>query len=80
MKSVSPPTRRSRPATHTTRQRATERYAAIGRPEDVAERIAALRDAGLRHVIVDHTGPLADREDQLEAFAKSVRPLLQGTP
>ena len=57
-------------------RRATERYAAIGRPEDVAERIAALRDAGLRHVIVDPTGPLGDREDQLEAFAKSVRPLL----
>ena len=57
-------------------RRAAERYAALGRPEDVAERIHAFREAGLRHVVLDLTGPFRDRDDQLERFAKEVRPLL----
>jgi probable F420-dependent oxidoreductase len=57
-------------------RKAARRYAALGRPEDVAERIDALRRAGLRHVILDPTGPVAEREAQLERFAKEVRPLL----
>jgi probable F420-dependent oxidoreductase len=56
--------------------RATGRYAALGRPADVAERIDAFRSAGLRHVVLDLVGPLEDRNDQLEQFAKEVRPLL----
>ncbi len=55
---------------------ATARYAALGRPADVAERIDAFRRAGLRHVVLDLVGPFEDRNDQLEHFAKEVRPLL----
>ncbi len=57
-------------------RRAAERYAALGPPEAVAEKIDAFRQAGLRHVIVDSTGPYAARDEQLERFAKEVRPLL----
>jgi probable F420-dependent oxidoreductase len=55
---------------------AAKRYCALGRPADVAEKLNQFRAAGVRHVIVDCTGPAADREDQLERFAKEVRPLL----
>jgi probable F420-dependent oxidoreductase len=57
-------------------RRAADRYAAVGRPEDVAERIHAFREAGLRHLILDLVGPFAERDAQLERFAKEVRPLL----
>jgi len=57
-------------------RRAADRYSALGRPEDVAERIHAFREAGLRHVILDLVGPMADRDEQLERFATEVRPLL----
>lgn len=57
-------------------RRAADRYCALGRPEDVAEKIHAFREAGLRHVVLDLTGPMADRDAQLERFAKEVRPLL----
>ena len=57
-------------------RRAADRYSALGRPEDVAERIHAFREAGLRHVILDLVGPMADRDEQLERFAAEVRPLL----
>lgn len=52
------------------------RYAALGPPDAVAETIHRFREAGVRHVIVDSTGPLEEREAQLERFAKEVRPLL----
>jgi len=55
------------------------RYAALGRPEDVAERIDAFHRAGVRHLILDLTGPMGDRNAQLERFASEVRPLLQKT-
>jgi alkanesulfonate monooxygenase SsuD/methylene tetrahydromethanopterin reductase-like flavin-dependent oxidoreductase (luciferase family) len=55
---------------------AARRYAALGRPADVAERIDAFRAAGVRHVILDCVGPAADRDAQLERFAAEVRPLL----
>ncbi len=55
---------------------ATKRYAAIGRPEDVAERLKEFYDAGLRHVVLDFVGPYEDRDRQIERFAKDVRPLL----
>jgi probable F420-dependent oxidoreductase len=57
-------------------RRAAQRYAALGRPEDVAERIHAYRAAGVREVILDFTGPFGGRDAQLERFAKEVRPLL----
>jgi probable F420-dependent oxidoreductase len=52
------------------------RYAALGRPADVAARIDDFRRAGVRHVILDMVGPGHDREEQLERFAREVRPLL----
>jgi probable F420-dependent oxidoreductase len=57
-------------------RRAAERYAALGRPADVAARIAEFARAGARHVILDLTGPAEDRDAQLERFAREVRPLL----
>ncbi|MGE4219324.1 MAG: LLM class flavin-dependent oxidoreductase [Alphaproteobacteria bacterium] len=56
----------------------TKRYAAIGTAEQVAERIRAFYDAGVRHVVLDFCGPysLEDRADQLTRFAEQVRPLL----
>ena len=55
---------------------AAERYAALGPPADVAAKIDAFRSAGVRHLILDMTGPAKDREEQLERFADEVRPLL----
>ena len=52
------------------------RYAALGAPHDVAARIAAFRDAGVRHVILDLVGPFEERSAQLERFAREVAPLL----
>lgn len=54
------------------------RYAALGRPADVAERIAAFQKAGVRHVLLDLVGPAEERDAQLERFAREVRPLLGG--
>ena len=53
-----------------------KKYAALGKPEDVAAKIAEFRDAGVRHFIVDATGPNNEREDQLVRFGTEVRPLL----
>lgn len=58
-------------------RRPAERYAALGRPADVAARIDAFRRAGVRHLILDFTGPAGDRDAQLERFASEVRPLLE---
>jgi probable F420-dependent oxidoreductase len=57
-------------------RRAADRYSALGRPEDVAEKIHAFREAGLRHIVLDLVGPMGDRDEQLERFAAEVRPLL----
>lgn len=57
-------------------RKAAARYAALGRPADVAARIAEFRDAGARHFVLDMTGPYQQREAQLERFAAEVRPLL----
>ena len=57
-------------------RRAAKRYAALGRPEDVAERIAEFWSAGLRHVVLDLVGPLDERNEQLERFSAEVKPLL----
>ncbi len=57
-------------------RRPAQKYAAMGRPEDVAARIGEFRDAGMRHVILDMVGPIEERPDQLRWFAEAVRPLL----
>ena len=58
-------------------RKAAQRYAALGRPEDVAERVQQYLDAGLRHIVVDAVGPLEALDEQRERFAKEVRPLLR---
>ncbi|MCZ7537701.1 MAG: LLM class flavin-dependent oxidoreductase [Acidimicrobiia bacterium] len=57
-------------------RKAARRYAALGPPADVATRIAQFRDAGVRHFVLDMTGPFQEREAQLERFATEVKPLL----
>lgn len=53
-----------------------KRYAALGTPEQVAEKIRAFHAAGVRHFVMDPTGPDGEEMAQLERFAKEVRPLL----
>ena len=55
---------------------AAERYAALGRPEQIAERIRAFHAAGARHIVLDLVGPYEERPAQIEALARSVMPLL----
>jgi probable F420-dependent oxidoreductase len=57
-------------------RRAAERYAALGTPAQVAERIRAFHAAGARHVVLDLVGPYEERPHQIEAFARQVMPLL----
>jgi len=57
-------------------RRAAERYAALGRPEQVAEKIRAFHDAGVRHLVLDLVGPYEERPQQIEGFARDVLPLL----
>lgn len=57
-------------------RQAAKRYAALGPPADVAATIDAFRQAGVRHFVLDPTGPQAGRDGQLERFAAEVRPLL----
>ncbi len=58
---------------------AAQKYAALGRPEDVAARIAEFHAAGVRHVNLDLLGTPAERDAQLHRFATEIRPLL-GNP
>lgn len=55
---------------------ATKRYGAVGAPQDVATRLRAFYDAGVRHLSLDIVGPYERRGEQLERFAAEVRPLL----
>lgn len=57
-------------------RRAAERYAALGQPEQVAAKIRAFYEAGLRHLVLDLVGPYEERPQQIEAFARDVLPLL----
>jgi alkanesulfonate monooxygenase SsuD/methylene tetrahydromethanopterin reductase-like flavin-dependent oxidoreductase (luciferase family) len=57
-------------------RRAAERYAALGRPADVAERIRAFHAAGVRHLAIDLLGPYEERPAQIDRFAAEVLPLL----
>ena len=58
-------------------RRATERYAALGPPEQVAQRIREFWEAGARHLVIDLVGPYEERPRQIEAFAETVMPLLR---
>jgi probable F420-dependent oxidoreductase len=57
-------------------RRATERYAALGEPEQIAQRIRDFHAAGVRHAVIDLVGPYEERPRQIEAFAAKVMPLL----
>ncbi|TDJ41313.1 MAG: LLM class flavin-dependent oxidoreductase [Gammaproteobacteria bacterium] len=57
-------------------RQAAKKYAALGTPADVAEKIQEFVNAGIRHIVLDMVGPNEDRMAQLEWFAKDVRPLL----
>lgn len=57
-------------------RKAAQRYAALGRPEEVAAKIREFYDAGARHVVLDIVGPYEERPKQIAWFAKDVLPLL----
>ena len=57
-------------------RKAAARYAALGRPEDVAEKIAAFHKAGARHFNLDFLGDQPMRIEGLHRFAEEVRPLI----
>lgn len=56
--------------------RATKRYAALGRPEDIAEAINGFYQAGARHLELEFLGTAEERDAQIEQFGKEVKPLL----
>jgi alkanesulfonate monooxygenase SsuD/methylene tetrahydromethanopterin reductase-like flavin-dependent oxidoreductase (luciferase family) len=58
-------------------RRAAQRYCALGRPDQVAERIREFHAAGVRHVILDLLGPYEQRHDQITRFAAEAIPLLR---
>jgi len=58
-------------------RKATQRYAALGPPAQVAEKIQAFYDAGVRHLVLDFVGPPEDRDTQIDWFAAEVLPLLK---
>ena len=58
-------------------RKAAQRYCALGRPEQVAERIREFHAAGMRHVILDLLGPYEQRKDQISRFATEAMPLLK---
>ena len=57
-------------------RRAAERYAALGSPQQVADRIRAFHTAGVRHVTLDLVGPYEERNRQIQGIARDVLPLL----
>ena len=57
-------------------RKAAQRYCALGRPDQVAERIRDFHAAGVRHVILDLLGPYEQRKNQIEMFAAEAMPLL----
>ena len=58
-------------------RKAAARYAALGRPADVAAKLAELAKSGVRHFVLDLVGPSADRDAQLERFSREVKPLIE---
>ena len=57
-------------------RRAAERYAALGPPEQVAQRIRAFHAAGVRHLLLDIVGPYEERDEQIRWVARDLLPLL----
>jgi probable F420-dependent oxidoreductase len=55
----------------------TRRYAALGRPTDIAAQVRSYFEAGVRHLILDFVGPYEDRDRQIERFAMDVMPLIK---
>src|SRR5271166_2550699 len=58
-------------------RRAAQRYCALGRPDQVAERIREFHAAGVRHVALDLVGPYEQRNEQITRFAAEAMPLLR---
>lgn len=56
--------------------KATRRYAALGRPADVADQIRKFHAAGMRHLVLDFVGPYDERDRQIEWFAAEAMPML----
>lgn len=56
---------------------AAKRYAALGTPQQMAEKIREFHAAGVRHLAVDFVGPYDRRAEQIERFAAEVLPLLR---
>jgi probable F420-dependent oxidoreductase len=56
---------------------AARRYCALGRPSDVAAKIAEFQAAGVREFVLAATAPAQEHALQLERFAREVIPLLQ---
>jgi probable F420-dependent oxidoreductase len=57
-------------------RKAAQRYCALGRPDQVVERIREFHAAGVRHVILDLLGPYEQRKNQIARFAAEAMPLL----
>ena len=57
-------------------RRPSRRYAALGTPADIAEKIAAFHKAGVRHFNLDFIGDQPMRIEGLHRFAEEVRPLI----
>ena len=55
---------------------AAKRYGALGRPADVAAKIAEYIKAGARDIGIDAITHPSERTEQLEQFGKEVIPLL----
>jgi probable F420-dependent oxidoreductase len=57
-------------------RKAAQRYAALGTPAQVAEKIREFHAAGVRHIMLDLLGPYDQRNAQIERFAAEALPLL----
>jgi probable F420-dependent oxidoreductase len=57
-------------------RKAAQRYCALGRPEQIAERVREYHAAGVRHMILDFLGRYEERPAQIERVAREVLPLL----
>ena len=58
-------------------RRAAQRYCALGRPDQVAERVREFHAAEVRHVALDLLGPYEQRNEQIARFAAEAMPLLR---
>ncbi len=58
-------------------RKASERYAALGSPQQIADRMRAFHAAGVRHITLDLVGPYEERDRQIQRIASEVFPLLQ---